>query len=305
MGAVRKGCLGCTVVIGALIVILALSVVMTWMQSRHAQPVTEVLTPELPMGPGASEVGAAPEELVPLPPPGRPLSAGDVRLDVSQGELVVRPAGPGERLRVEATYDADLNTLDEALSVDESGTWRYDVTFSSDGGGLRTWLRYAFSGRTPRVTVYLPADVPLDVDVDVAQGGGDVELGGLWLREARIEATQGGLDLDFSEPLREPMGELRIQARMGGLSARRLGNASPSRLEVSSRMGGADVDLGGRWRGDAEVRVRTSMGGAGVALPEDVNVVGVPGHGREDLEAPTLTLEVDASMGEVELRRAR
>lgn len=305
MGLIRTGCGGCLLVAGVLALVGVVLAGAAWIGTREVDVASEELVPELPAAPwdtpSVPSGSVDPELSGPVLGRGAADAVGTVQLDLRHGEIRVRPAPPGERLRVEATYDRESHELLERLVTDEDGRWRYEVRFTSRGGGWLASLRQLFSGVRPRIEVLLPSDTPIDLDLDVAQGGGELELGGLSLRSAEIEAIQGGFDLSFSEPTREAMDSLRIRTSMGGFRAGELGNASPSRLLVDTSMGGAEVDLRGRWRGDAEVEVRTKMGGASVRLPRAVNISGVAGHEREGLDAPTVHLRVHAQWGEVEL----
>jgi len=305
MGVIRTGCGGCLLVVGVLVLVGVVLAGAAWIGTREVDVASEELAPELPVAPSevpVSSSGAVDPELAgPVLGRGGADPVGIVHLDLRHGEIVVRPAPPGERLRVEATFDRETHELSERLVTDDGGRWRYEVRFAARGGGWLTALRQLFSGVSPRVEVLLPPDIPIELELEVAQGGGTLELGGLSLRAAGIEATQGGFELFFSEPNREAMESLRIRTSMGGFTATRLGNASPARVEIETSMGGAEVDLRGRWRQDAEVELRTEMGGASVRLPREVNLRGVPGHEREGLDAPTVHLRVHAQWGEVEL----
>ena len=154
--------------------------------------------------------------------------------------------------------------------------------------------------------VYLPVDVSLELEVRIRQGGGEIDLGGLWLTSVEIDCSQGGFELDVSEPLREPMESLVLHGSMGGFMAGRLGDASPRRLEVDWSMGGMELDLRGKWVVDSDISIRTRQGGASVRLPRDVEIVGLETRrvglrGDEEIPRPTLTFSVSATQGELEI----
>ncbi len=77
-----------------------------------------------------------------------------------------------------------------------------------------------------------------------------------------------------------------------------LGNASPGRVVLAQRLGALDLDLRGAWRGDAEIRIETTLTAGGtIWLPRDVRIEGVyTGAYLADTEAevdpPTLRLEL-------------
>jgi hypothetical protein len=280
-----------------------------------AERTVEERLPAVPMPEQATEGGSgapAYSDGPGLTPP--PFSAGGhgapvpgrVTLDLAQGEFHIEPAPPGEPLRVEAEYDLDLYELSTELDEGDDGEWEYEVAFRRlESAGFTSFLARVFGAKGPRVTVYLPREVPMDLDLRFVQGGGDVDLGGLWLRETEVSFTQGGGDLEFSEPLRQPAESLTIDASMGGGAFRRVGNASPRRLEVTTRMGGGEVDLRGEWSRDCEISLESSMGGMEIRLPDGVNTRGL----RRDREAvsdeeggdvPTLSFTTSAEMGEIE-----
>ena len=131
-------------------------------------------------------------------------------------------------------------------------------------------------GKVPGVHIYLPTDVSIELGVVVNAGGVEAQLGGLWLTEAEILFQKGGLELDFDQPLREPIRRLKIHGSMGGFEADRLGNASPVEMDVYCRMVGAQVDLRGECRNDCDLDLGVRMGGMAVLVPDGVRIEGVP-----------------------------
>jgi hypothetical protein len=71
-------------------------------------------------------------------------------------------------------------------------------------------------------------------------------------------------------------------------------------------MGGFEIDLTGHWVGDSDISINSTMGGASILLPRDVNVAGLD-TGRVELEEdeevprPTLTFSQSASMGGIDI----
>jgi hypothetical protein len=222
---------------------------------------------------------------------------GRVVLDLWHAEFQLWPAKPGESLRVEATYDENAYELVEEFEPAGENGWVYRVTFRRTGNFLMTALQQMFSGSSPRATIYLPADLQIDLDIGVHQGALEGDLGGLWLRSGEIDLKQGGIRLTVDEPLREPMERLAIDFSMGGGQVSRLGNASPKQLDLEFSMGGGEVDLRGAWVQDSKITIDMSMGGAVVRLPRDVLVEGVDKGGLSleevgEIAPPKLTIEV-------------
>jgi hypothetical protein len=87
-----------------------------------------------------------------------------------------------------------------------------------------------------------------------------------------------------------------------------LGNASPRELEIDYSMGGMALDLRGRWLVDSEIEIRTSMSGAMVRLPKDVNIRGLAAteiaiQDEAEPGRPTLTFKSSSEMGDLEFVR--
>jgi hypothetical protein len=246
---------------------------------------------------------------IPAEVAGEDHSGGRIILEIREAELHVEPVDAGEPLRVEARYDVNAFALHERLDpgTDGSGAWIYRATFGrGDRAGAFAGLISLVRGSTARIHVFLPADVPIDLALEMKEGSAVVRLGGLWLRTAEVDFASGALDLSVDEPLREPMESLSIRTARGGSLLNRLGNASPRRLDVSYRAGGIDMDLGGHWVADAEINIDGAMGGGVVHLPSGVIMEGLDLGEIEaptvpELTPPTLRFSVSTRMGKLEL----
>ena len=240
---------------------------------------------------------------------------GRVVLDLAQGEFILEPAAPGEGLSATASFDSEVHSLTQGFSVQPDSSWTSHITFRRTMPALQALFRQLMGGDTSAsITIALPADVPIELVVRLEQGGGEAEIGGLWLRTADFDFRQGGFELSVDEPLREPLERLRLHGRMGGVSVSRLGNASPLVLDVDCGMGGADIGLKGEWRNDCDARFRVRMGGMAITLPANLalETVGdlpedlrlpVLGQGQAEVPLPVLRARIEQSMGEIELQR--
>jgi len=203
----------------------------------------------------------------------------------------------GEKLHVEASYPEGSYELVEQLERGENGENVYRVTFGRTGSGLLAGLKQLLGGQEPKVRIEVPADVPIALETDLGSGALEGDLGGLWLTSARIHGSQGGIDVTFSDPLREPMERLDVKASMAGFKLSGVGNASPAEFSVDVSMAGAEIDMRGPWSRDARVSIESHMAGTMVRLPRNVRILGID-HGEPRVEAepeiplPTLTFEV-------------
>jgi hypothetical protein len=284
------GCLGCLAIVVVVLLIVVSVFGTAWVGVRNEQVAERTLEPRLPAGdPAATETGGKP---------------GRVVLNLRAGEFIIRPARQGESLHVEARYDE--RTYDLRERFDPGGErWTYELDFEGKGTMMLGILKAIVGGTGSRLEIYLPTDVPLELAVDIRQGGSEVDLGGLWLTSGEINYSQGGFALEFSEPTREPVESLVIHGSMGGFAAAGLGDASPRRLDVECRMGGMDLDLRGKWVADSDITIRTSQGGGAVRLPRGVEIIGLDTsgvglRGRDETPGPTLTFSVSSQQGELE-----
>ena len=204
----------------------------------------------------------------------------------------------------------DAGSYDLSESFDEGSAeegWVYEVTFrrTSDSSYALTQLKELLGGTKPKVKVYLPSDVPFDLEVDVLQGGAEVELGGLWLTSVDLQFLQGGGAVEFGTPLQQPADSVAISFSQGGGAIEGIGNASPAELDVSFSMGGGYIDLRGPWQNDAEITIDQSMGGVSLQLPRNVVLRGIGRFDTEEAaeggeEVPVLRFSTSSHFGELE-----
>lgn len=298
------GCLGCFAALMFLAVVSATIVGIAWNQVRREdvqhEELTKILTAPASVGSEDQPIQVPSEFVINEP-------AGRIVLDLRDTVFEIRPAPPGDPFRVEARFDANHYGLSEKF---DEGTpdkgWTYEVDFRRTSGSYAlTALRELLGGARPKVTISLPRDLPYDLEMDVMQGGADVELGGLWLMNADIRFLQGGGAVQFSGPLRDPADSVTIQFTQGGGAVEGIAFASPRKLDVTFSMGGGSLDLRGPWRRDAEIVIDQSMGGVSVQLPRDVALRGI---GRYDTEEraegtqalPVLRFSTSSHFGELE-----
>ncbi len=293
---IKYGCLGCAGLV--LIAVLGVGglVGVAWMGAQDPDVEDRVLTPDVPM--------AGPPDGQASTPVG--VGQGKVTLDLSGAGFQVLPGRPGESLRVEANFDRNAFVMEEAFEKPEGEPWAYTFRFRRKGSGPLAALRQMFSGSDPDIRIYLPPDVPIELDLSAGRGAVEIQLGGLWLTEADIGVTMGAVALDIDEPLREPMARLGIDVSMAGGQLAHLGNASPRKLVVDFSMGGMQLDLRGEWRNDSQITVTTKSAGGQLQLPHNVLLEGIdsgrlPGNVQPEIKLPTLRFTPDSNLEELDV----
>ena len=303
--AFKFGCLGCLAFVFFLIVVSSIVFGIAWNRVRNEEVKTKELVQVL-AAPEPVDIEdqalEVPTEFVVSEPAGR------VILDLRNAVFDIRPAQEGEALKVEARFDINNYGLTESFDegVDDKG-WTYELSFRriSDSYAM-TALKELLGGTKPKVKIVLPKKVFYDLELDVMQGGADIELGGLWLSDVDVRFTQGGGALRFGEPLHQPAESMVIQFSQGGGAIEGLGNASPKKLDVSFSMGGGSIDMRGPWQRDAEITIDQNMGGVSLRLPTHVVLRGIgrydteePAEGGE--EVPVLRFSTSSQFGELEI----
>ena len=298
-GCFKFTLLGCLGFFAIIVLIVGITAVVAWVNLDDKQIEDRVLTPVADV----ATVAADADSPVPVS-----VHHGRLILDLAQGEFQIHPAEAGEKLTIRAEYDAEVHRLEEEFESLPDSSWVYRLRFYQTMPLLQSLFRQLMGGGyESSIHVYIPPDIPIELELAVEKGGFEAELGGLWITAAAISYRQGGFSLSFDEPLQKPMESLSIHGRMGGFEAFRLGNASPRSLDIECAMGGADVDLKGRWLRSCDARLSVTMGGMDVRTPRDIEVVTTDDDEpirRADAETPlpVLRLKVSEKMGGIEIQ---
>lgn len=314
-GCFKYGCVGC-LSLGALSValIFLVSAIHLTVEPEDPRPEERSLSQDLPQPPAirypAADAPKMPGDVTLPEPPRSP--AGRVVLDLSMGEFIVRPGPEGEPIHVDADFDAGAFELTENFEETADG-WTYEVKFASRRGFLGMLFGGGHQGNN-RVEVTIPRGQPIDLVGEIGLGESEIDLGGLWLRQVDLDFGAGDHFVEFREPLPFPMESFVVDASVGELEVRHLGEASPRTVEVDHGIGELFVDLQGSWRQDATVDVDFGIGESRLWLPDNVRVdierasvalgerdVEWPDQDDLPADAPTLTVSLSGNIGEVSI----
>ena len=239
----KYGCFGCLGIVDSVVLAGAVMVGIAANQAGSENIVDDVLTPALPITPDAAP------------------AAGFVTLDLREADSRSSPLHRAPLCASRPATRTARTVLEERTEENPDGTWSYHMSFKRGGSWLMTALKQAMGGTSPQVRIYLPPDIPLSLEIELHQGGAQVELGGLLARLGRRLARHGGHAAQRRGTVARPDGaavDLRVDGRPADDS---LGNASPSELDVDFSMGGLVLDLRGEWTTNGRVTIGSSMGG--------------------------------------------
>ena len=194
-------------------------------------------------------------------------------IDLREGEFRILPGEPGEPIRIDADYDAGVYALEKEHELAAEGTERMAIRFRSRYSLLRRLLTMGEDAEPEnRVDIYLPPDLPLDLDVKISVGESEVDLSGLALAGLKLHLTIGEHDVRFAEPNLLALDTLDITASKGEFTFTELGNAAFREANVKGSMGEVSLDLRGDYLEDASVVTRFRMGECRLTVPEDMHV---------------------------------
>jgi hypothetical protein len=236
-------------------------------------------------------------------------------VDLEEGEFTVQPGPPGSQVQVQGMFSPNLYELTEDRAAADGGPARTTIRFRSKAPA---WARVlaGFGGggsrARPQLTVIIPEDVPIELNLRLSMGESRVDLGGLALRNLDVEVSMGEHRIDFTRPVTGELGRVRLDANMGNIALSNLGNARALAVEASGNMGNLTADLGGAWQpgADSELQFSHNMGELtvrvpmGVRLDSDIRNEQGENQGsradsaeRVDANAPHVRLRISTSMG--------
>jgi hypothetical protein len=199
---------------------------------------------------------------------------------------------------VEIVFGAGTLELEAGVS-DElfSGTFRYnverwapEVTSEGDylkiqqGGDQDDWGIPSGNIRNRWELEFSP-DVPLEMDLKVGAGEGELDLTGLKISSLDVDIGAGDFALRFDKPSSVAMDRLTLDAGASKIQVVGVGNANPEMMRVQGGVGDISLDLTGDWSHSAEITVRAGAGALTLHLPREIGVEVETRGGLTNVEA--------------------
>ena len=117
------------------------------------------------------------------------------------------------------------------------------------------------------------SDTPLDLTVQAGAYEGQLELGGLSLRNLTVKDGASHVEVSFLEPNQTEMALLRYETGASDVKLTGLANANFSTLTFSGGAGNYTLDFSGELQRDATVTVDSGLGNLTLIVPEDTSAV--------------------------------
>lgn len=149
----------------------------------------------------------------------------------------------------------------------------YDAGARRVGLGVRYDDEKSGSADSPsEMRLTLSPRAPIDLELHLGAVESEIDLGGLSIRELRLDASASEALVTFDEPNRTAMRMLDLHARAASLTATRLANANAAEMRFGAGVGNVELDFGGRWTTDIEASVDVALGRVHIRVPESVGV---------------------------------
>jgi hypothetical protein len=202
-----------------------------------------------------------------------------------QDERETIPLGEAESANVAVIFGAGELEI-EAGSSDQlfSGHFRYnverwapEVTYGDSaltikqGGTEEDW-------GIPTGNVHnewkleLSPEIPLEMDVEIGAGDGELDLTELQLTELNLDLGAGDFKVRFDEPNKAQMSLLTLDAGASKLEVIGIGHAGPERMRIQGGVGDITLDFSGAWPHSGDVQITAGVGSVTLYLPDDVGV---------------------------------
>lgn len=208
----------------------------------------------------------------------RQLGEGDsraltVRVAYGIGRLDLRPAAGALLYAMNLRFDADraepLARFDSAARSLSLGIHSLSMRWPHNGSSSGESRDERQEGA---LYAELSPKLPIDLALQLGAVEGDVQLGGLRLRNLSVKSGASDLTLRFDKPNTERLELVELDVGAAKLRLSRAGNAGAARIRAKVGLGGLDIDLGGEWTRDVTIDATVAAGDFTLRVPPDAGV---------------------------------
>jgi len=127
-------------------------------------------------------------------------------------------------------------------------------------------------GESGHLQLELSRAAPLDLALDLGAVEADLDLTGLRISRLHLESGASDSKLRFDSLNAARMSVLEISLGVASFQGQRLANANAADIRVDAGVGNVELDFGGQWTQDIDLRVEATLGVVTVHVPADVGV---------------------------------
>lgn len=236
----------------------------------------------------------------------------DLMISFGAGELRLDPAEDGSRYLVDGTAEFNVPDFEPKINVKNA-----EVSLST--GDLEITGVPSFKDKVKNKWDLKLGHQPMKLKINAGAYQGDLDLGGLALTS--LDVTDGAADvrLRFGSPNRVEMDRLFYQTGASKVSLLRLADANFSTMTFRGGAGDYRLDFSGKLLRDAVVSIDSGVSQVVIIVPQGTSAMVVTQGGLLNVnassewdregdsyfltgEGPTLTINVDTGVGNLELR---
>ena len=188
----------------------------------------------------------------------------ELKVDIDAGEVTIK-RNPEARI---CHVRIDYNSLYA----------RADVRYNEERENMEVLLDYKNwknikdhnQKDAPEITIELPWEPVLDMDVELKAGEFNLDLGDLTIKSFQFSNWAGECNIDFDQPNRMEMELLDINFKVGELNIRNLGNARFSQADINSGIGELTIDFNGALLDRSMAKIDLDIGETTITVPEKI-----------------------------------
>lgn len=193
-----------------------------------------------------------------------PIPSLAVAVEFGAGHLALGPTAAHQLYHVEFRYDQDRAAPEHRYDAQRH---QLDLKLRPIGNaGVRVTNREQLA---QDAVITLTPLVPLQLDVTLGAGEGEIELGGLKIRGAAVHALASRTLIRASRPNAIPCEALDLDGGATEMITEHLGNLRCSEIRFDGGAGSTTLDLTGRWSSALRVRAKQALGNLRLILPKD------------------------------------
>jgi hypothetical protein len=188
-------------------------------------------------------------------------------VEFGAGELSLGPATRGMLYSAEMRYDQERASPQHRFDAQSQ---QLDLRLRPIGNaGVRVTNREQLA---QRAVVTLAPDLPLDLDVTLGAGEGQIQLGGLKLRRAAIHSVATRTVIRVDRPNSVECETLDLDGGAAEVYTEQLGNLRCAEIRFDGGVGQTRLDLTGRWTSTLRLSAKQALGTLTLVLPKDAGV---------------------------------
>ncbi len=188
----------------------------------------------------------------------------EVMIDIDAGEVNIIKGEKGKTAAVFMKY-----TEDKFRGMSRYDKERNSLEIILDHKGL---FKNFNNNNIAELELRLPADIDIFFDSRVKAGEIFMSMGGLYLKEFKVNNWAGEIDISFDEPNKGIMDFLGIKSRVGELVCNKTGNARFERADINAGIGELRVDFTGDLINNCMAKVDLDIGESDIRLPKDIGI---------------------------------